>query len=79
MNHGLEPERLGEYVRGEWVDLEGDDEELGLAEVRAQHDADVLGVGEVEGSVDLVEDVHRGRLEEQQREDEGEREQGPAQ
>lgn len=41
---------------------------LGQLARNGSHCADVLGVGEVEGSVDLVEDVHRCRLEQEQSE-----------
>jgi hypothetical protein len=43
-----------------------DDDELRTAEARAEERADVLRVREVERRVDLVEDVHRRRLELQQ-------------
>lgn len=52
--------------------LQTDDDELTAAEARADQATDVLGVGEIESGVDLVEDVHGcwGVLE--QGEDEGE-------
>lgn len=52
--------------------LQTDDDELTAAEACADQATDVLGVGEIESGVDLVEDVHGcwGVLE--QGEDEGE-------
>ena len=43
-----------------------------------QHLSDVLGVGEVQGSVHLIQDVERSRYEEEQRKDERESYQGSA-
>lgn len=42
-----------------------------MLKVRLEHVADVLRVRQVQRSVDLVQDVERGRLEEQQGQDEG--------
>mmetsp|Transcript_1380 Transcript_1380/g.3744 ORF Transcript_1380/g.3744 Transcript_1380/m.3744 type:complete len:772 (+) Transcript_1380:457-2772(+) len=56
--------------------LEGDYDELRVGEVRADHMADVLRVAQVQCGVDLIQNVHRRRLEEQQGEDQGERKQG---
>ena len=50
--------------------LQRDNYELRVSEVRAQHLADVLGVGEIQCSVYLVQDVDRGGLEEEERENE---------
>ena len=57
--------------------LEGDDDKLCAAETGAEERADMLRVREVERGVDLVEDVHRRRLELQQRHDQRERNQRP--
>lgn len=56
---------------GEHALLQGDDQELRTRKMRPQHVSDVLGVREVERGVHLVEDVHRGRLEQEKRKDEG--------
>jgi hypothetical protein len=53
--------------------FERDDDELRAAEARPEERADVLRVREVQRRVDLVEDVHRCRLELQQRHDQRER------
>lgn len=53
--------------------LEGDDDELGALEARLDEPADVLRVRQVQRRVHLVQDVHRRRLELEQRHDEGER------
>jgi hypothetical protein len=58
---------------GEKALFERDDDELRAAEAPAEERADVLRVREVERRVDLVEDVHRRRLELQQRHDQRER------
>ena len=48
-----------------------------MLKVRLEHVADVLRVRQVQRSVDLVQDVERGRLEEQQGQDEGQSNQRP--
>ena len=42
--------------------LEGNNQELAVLEKTLDHEADVLGVRQVQGGVDLVQDVQRGRL-----------------
>ena len=61
--HELRPEDDVRVV--EHALLERDDDELRRLEVGPEHDADVLRVGQVEGRVYFVEDVHRRRLEEE--------------
>mmetsp|Transcript_56421 Transcript_56421/g.175010 ORF Transcript_56421/g.175010 Transcript_56421/m.175010 type:complete len:389 (+) Transcript_56421:163-1329(+) len=56
--------------------LEGHHDELRVGEMRPDHVADVLCMAQVQGRVDLVKDVHRRRLEEQEREHQGEGQQG---
>jgi hypothetical protein len=53
--------------------FERDGDELRATEASAEERADVLRVREVKCRVDLVEDVHRRRLELQQRHDQRER------
>jgi hypothetical protein len=52
--------------------LETDDDELGSLEAITEEGTDVLGVRQVEGGVDLIEDVHRSGLELEEGHDEGE-------
>ena len=46
--------------------LQGHNNELWMLEVGLQHVTDVLGVAQVKGRVHLIENVERGRLEQQQ-------------
>mmetsp|Transcript_126419 Transcript_126419/g.307199 ORF Transcript_126419/g.307199 Transcript_126419/m.307199 type:complete len:273 (+) Transcript_126419:101-919(+) len=55
--------------------LERHHNELRLAEMCPQHGANVLRVRKVQRRVNLIEDVHRSGLEQQQREDEGQSQQ----
>ena len=57
--------------------LQRHDDELAVAEVRAEHGADVLRVAEVERRIHLVENVQGRGLEQQQRQDEAQRQEGP--
>lgn len=56
--------------------LERDDDELGALEARLDETADVLRVRQVEGCVDLVEDVHGSWLKLQKSHDEREGDEG---
>merc|ERR1719424_1692124 len=49
--------------------LQRDDDKLGMRKVCAYHVADVLCVAEIESRVNLIQDVHRARLEEQEGKD----------
>mmetsp|Transcript_65002 Transcript_65002/g.164754 ORF Transcript_65002/g.164754 Transcript_65002/m.164754 type:complete len:296 (+) Transcript_65002:306-1193(+) len=49
--------------------FEGDHDELRVREVRPDHVADVLGVAQVQCRVDLIQNVHRSGLEQQQCQD----------
>lgn len=69
--HELRPEEHVGVI--EHAVLEADHDELRVLEVVLEHLSDVLRVGEVEGGVNLVQDVEGRRLEEEQGEDEGER------
>lgn len=50
--------------------LEGHNDELRVFEVSLEHHADVLRVRQVKCGINLVQDVHRRRFEEQQAKDE---------
>ena len=47
-----------------------------LLEMSPQHLADIFGMWEIEGSINLIENIHGCGFEEEQREDEGECQQG---
>jgi len=51
-------------------------DELTALESRLDKPTDVLGVGEIEGSIDFIEDVHGGGFELEQCHDEGEGDEG---
>lgn len=70
--------RPEEHVRvREEALLERDDDELRALEARSEQLPDVLRVRQVEGGVNLVQNVHRRGLELQQGHDEGERDKRP--
>merc|ERR1711865_751696 len=56
--------RMVEHAR-----LQGDNDELRVRKVSADHVANILCVAEIQGRINLVQDVHRRWLEEQQGED----------
>ena len=45
------------------------DQELRLRKVFLQHHTDILCVGQVQGRIDLIQNIQRSRLESQQRQD----------